>query len=103
MMLVVGAPNSSNSVRLVEVAEKAGCPSARLVQKSADVDWPALEAAVAGKTGPFCIGLTAGASAPESLVQGVIDEARKRFTVQVEEVTVSSEDVIFKLPRALIA
>lgn len=103
MMLVVGAPNSSNSVRLVEVAEKAGCPSARLVQKSADVDWPALEAAVAGKAGTFSIGLTAGASAPESLVQGVIDEARKRFTVQVEEVTVSSEDVIFKLPRALIA
>ena len=103
MMFVVGAPNSSNSVRLVEVAEKAGCPKAQLVQKSGDVDWTALEAAVADKIAPFCIGLTAGASAPESLVQGLIDEARKRFTVQVEEVTVSSEDVIFKLPRALIA
>ncbi|CDO60443.1 4-hydroxy-3-methylbut-2-enyl diphosphate reductase [Candidatus Phaeomarinobacter ectocarpi] len=103
MMFVVGAPNSSNSVRLVEVAEKAGCPQAQLVQKSGEVDWPALEAAVANKGGSFCIGLTAGASAPESLVQGVIDEAAKRFTVQVEEVTVSSEDVIFKLPRALIA
>jgi len=103
MMFVVGAPNSSNSVRLVEVAEKAGCPTAQLVQKSSEVDWAALEAAVAAKSGDFCIGLTAGASAPESLVQGVIDEANKRFTVQVEEVTVSSEDVIFKLPRALIA
>ncbi len=103
MMFVVGAPNSSNSVRLVEVAEKAGCPKAQLVQKSGEVDWPALEAAVAEKGDTLCIGLTAGASAPESLVQGVIDEAAKRFTVQVEEVTVSSEDVIFKLPRALIA
>lgn len=103
MMFVVGAPNSSNSVRLVEVAEKAGCPKAQLVQKSGEVDWAALEAAVADKGDAFCIGLTAGASAPESLVQGVIDEASKRFTVQVEEVTVSSEDVIFKLPRALIA
>jgi len=102
-MFVVGAPNSSNSVRLVEVAEKAGCSSAQLVQKAAEVDWDALEAAVAASDTTFTIGLTAGASAPESLVQEVIDQARQRFTVVLEEVTVSSEDVIFKLPRALSA
>jgi len=104
MMFVVGAPNSSNSVRLVEVAAKAGCGAAQLVQKAHDVDWAALEAAVARRAGGrFTLGLTAGASAPESLVQDVISEARSRFTVAVEEVTVSSEDVIFKLPKALIA
>ncbi len=104
MMFVVGAPNSSNSVRLVEVAQKVGCKKAQLVQKADEVDWVALEAAVAAHTGGiFSIGLTAGASAPESLVQGVIDEARHRFSVTLDEVTVSTEDVIFKLPKALIA
>ena len=103
MMLVVGAPNSSNSVRLVEVAQKAGCPEARLVQKADEVDWAALDHAVASKDGRFVLGISAGASAPELLVQDVIAEAQARFMVTVEEVTVSSEDVIFKLPRALTA
>ena len=103
MMLVVGAPNSSNSVRLVEVAEKAGCAQARLVQRAADVDWAGLEAAAAARGGRLTIGLTAGASAPESLVQEVIEAARRRFAVSLEEVTLSQEDVVFKLPRALTA
>jgi len=103
MMLVVGAPNSSNSVRLVEVASRAGCEDALLVQKAAEVDWSALEASVAARDGRYVLGISAGASAPEVLVKEVIDEARRRFTVTVEEVTVSSEDVIFKLPRALTA
>jgi 4-hydroxy-3-methylbut-2-enyl diphosphate reductase len=103
MMLVVGAPNSSNSVRLVEVAQKAGCPEARLVQKADEVDWEALDRAVTRKDGRFVLGISAGASAPELLVQDVIAEAQARFMVTVEEVTVSSEDVIFKLPRALTA
>lgn len=103
MMLVVGAPNSSNSVRLVEVAQKARCPEARLVQKADEVDWEALERAVTSKDGRFVLGISAGASAPELLVQDVIAEAQARFMVTVEEVTVSSEDVIFKLPRALTA
>jgi 4-hydroxy-3-methylbut-2-enyl diphosphate reductase len=103
MMLVVGAPNSSNSVRLVEVASRAGCEDALLVQKAAEVDWSALEASVAATDGRYVLGISAGASAPEVLVREVIDEARRRFTVTVEEVTVSSEDVIFKLPRALTA
>ncbi|MEQ8747199.1 4-hydroxy-3-methylbut-2-enyl diphosphate reductase [Pyruvatibacter sp.] len=103
-LFVVGAPNSSNSVRLVEVAEKAGCTTAQLVQKASEVDWTALETAVAARNGGrFVVGLTAGASAPESLVQGVIDEISRRFAVTTEEVTVSSEDVIFKLPKQLIA
>lgn len=105
LMLVVGAPNSSNSVRLVEVAKKAGCADAMLVQKAAEIDWDVVEAKATARTGGkrFTIGVTAGASAPELLVQDVIEAARQRFTVSLEEVTVSQEDVVFKLPRALIA
>ncbi|MEQ9812234.1 MAG: 4-hydroxy-3-methylbut-2-enyl diphosphate reductase [Azospirillaceae bacterium] len=94
MVLVIGAPNSSNSLRLVEVARKAGCPAAALVQRAADIDWEALASARA-------IGLTAGASAPEVLVQEVIAALQARFDVTVKDVTVTDEDVHFKLPRAL--
>ena len=92
MVFVIGAPNSSNSVRLVEVARKAGAPRAALVQHAGEIDWDGL-----GDVGK--IGLTAGASAPEELVEGVIDAFRRRFAVQVEEVRVTDEDVVFKLPR----
>ena len=93
-ILVVGAPNSSNSRRLVEVAQQLGCPRAALVQRAGDIDWAAL-------AGMRTLGLTAGASAPESLVQEVIEAARARFAVTVEEVVVTHEDVEFNLPRAL--
>jgi len=93
-LLVVGAPNSSNSARLVEVARKAGCPRAMLVQRGSEVDWSRLE-------GIARLGLTAGASAPEILVEEVIEACRSRFQVSIEEVTVTSEDVQFKLPREL--
>jgi 4-hydroxy-3-methylbut-2-enyl diphosphate reductase len=93
-LLVVGAPNSSNSARLVEVARKAGCPQAMLVQRGSDVDWGRLE-------GIARLGVTAGASAPEILVEEVIEACRSRFQVTIEEVTVTSEDVQFKLPREL--
>lgn len=94
LVLVVGAPNSSNSQRLVEVALRAGAKRSALVNHAGEVDWSGLgDGAV--------IGLTAGASAPEILVQGVIDAARERFAVTVEEVTVAREDVIFKLPKIL--
>lgn len=93
-LLVVGAPNSSNSARLVEVARKAGCPQAMLVQRGSDVDWRRLE-------GIARLGVTAGASAPEILVEEVIEACRSRFQVTIEEVTVTSEDVQFKLPREL--
>jgi len=93
-ILVVGAPNSSNSARLVEVAIKAGCRQAMLVQRGSDVDWQRLQ-------GVARLGLTAGASAPEVLVDEVIEACRTRFEVTIEEVSVTSEDVFFKLPREL--
>ena len=93
-VLVVGAPNSSNSARLVEVALKAGCAQAMLVQRGADVDWQKLQ-------GIARLGVTAGASAPEILVEEVIEACRERFEVTIKEVTVTSEDVQFKLPREL--
>jgi 4-hydroxy-3-methylbut-2-enyl diphosphate reductase len=93
-LLVVGAPNSSNSARLVEVARKLGCRQAMLVQRAADVDWEKLD-------GIGRLGITAGASAPEILVEEVIAACRERYDVQIKEVTVTTEDVVFKLPRLL--
>jgi len=95
-LLVLGAPNSSNSVRLVEVAKAAGCAQAYLVQRAAEIDWAKL-------AGVKRLGITAGASAPESLVDEVIASARARFAVAVEEVAVVAENVQFKLPKALSA
>lgn len=93
-LLVVGAPNSSNSRRLVEVAARAGCGYAQLVQRATDIDWRALE-------GTKTLGLTAGASAPEVLVQEVVDALSERFSVTVKEVETSRENVEFKVPRIL--
>jgi 4-hydroxy-3-methylbut-2-enyl diphosphate reductase len=93
-MLVIGAPNSSNSKRLVEVGRRAGCAYAQLVQRAADIDWRALE-------GIGSIGITAGASAPEELVNEVIDAFRARFDVTVEMVETAVEAVEFKVPRVL--
>ncbi|MEE9481268.1 MAG: 4-hydroxy-3-methylbut-2-enyl diphosphate reductase [Kiloniellales bacterium] len=93
-LLVVGAPNSSNSARLVEVAIKAGCRQAMLVQRGFDVDWQTLQDVSR-------LGVTAGASAPEILVEEVIEACRERFEVTIKEVRVTTEDVQFKLPREL--
>jgi 4-hydroxy-3-methylbut-2-enyl diphosphate reductase len=93
-ILVVGAPNSSNSQRLVEVARKLGCDKAMLVQRADDIDWTKID-------GVQTLGMTAGASAPEILVEEVIAACRERYDVVIENVTVTSEDVQFKLPRAL--
>ena len=93
-LLVVGAPNSSNSQRLVEVARKVGCAKSMLVQRAALIDW-------AEMAGVNRLGITAGASAPEILVEEVIAACRDRFDVAIEEITVTSESVQFKLPRAL--
>lgn len=93
-MLVVGAPNSSNSRRLVEVGAKAGCAYSQLVQRGTDIDWRALE-------GVKTLGITAGASAPEVLVNEVIDAFRERFDVTVEVVETAVETVNFKVPRVL--
>jgi 4-hydroxy-3-methylbut-2-en-1-yl diphosphate reductase len=94
-MLVIGAPNSSNSLRLAEVAERMGVP-ARLIERAADIDWEWL-----GKAST--VGLTAGASAPEVLVREVIDALAQRFDVQEEIADHSPERMIFKLPRELVA
>ena len=96
LVLVVGSPNSSNSARLVEVALKAGARDARLIDDASHIDWTWLE-------GVRHLGLTAGASAPESLVQGVIDALATRFEVTIEEDGGARETVTFKLPRALTA
>jgi 4-hydroxy-3-methylbut-2-en-1-yl diphosphate reductase len=93
-ILVVGAPNSSNSKRLVEVALRAGCPKAMLVQKASEIPWENLQ-------NIRSLGLTAGASAPEILVNDIIDQFKARYDVEVEVVTTAKEDVIFKIPRAL--
>ena len=96
VMLVVGAPNSSNSRRLVEVAARAGCDKAALVQRATDIDWRWLD-------GVTTLGVTAGASAPEVLVEEIVQACRSRFAVTVEEVSIRKEDTIFKLPRVLAA
>jgi len=93
-MLVIGAPNSSNSLRLAEVAERMGVP-ARLIERAAEIDWDWL-----GQ--PSAIGLTAGASAPEVLVREVLDALAERFEVTEEIAEHSPERMIFKLPRELV-
>ena len=93
-MLVVGAPNSSNSKRLVEVGARAGCPYAQLVQRATDIDWRALE-------GIKTIGITAGASAPEVLINEVIDAFRDHYDVTTQIVETAVENVEFKVPRVL--
>jgi 4-hydroxy-3-methylbut-2-enyl diphosphate reductase len=93
-MVVIGSPNSSNSQRLREVAERAGCPLSLLVQRAGDIDWAQFE-------GARRLGVTAGASAPEILVAEVIDAFAERFDIKVEVVTAAAEAVTFNLPRAL--
>jgi 4-hydroxy-3-methylbut-2-enyl diphosphate reductase len=94
-MLVIGAPNSSNSLRLAEAAERLGCP-ARLIERASDIDWDWL-----GQ--PQILGVTAGASAPEVLVREVIDALAERFDVHEEETEHQPEGLTFKLPRELVA
>jgi 4-hydroxy-3-methylbut-2-enyl diphosphate reductase len=93
-LIVVGSPNSSNSLRLVEVAERAGCLRAMLVQSAAEIDW-------ANFVGIKSLGITAGASAPEVLVEGIIEAFKARFAAKVKSVVTAEEDIAFKLPRQL--
>jgi (E)-4-hydroxy-3-methyl-but-2-enyl pyrophosphate reductase (IPP and DMAPP forming) len=93
-LLVIGAPNSSNSRRLVEVGRAAGCRYAQLVQRAADIDWRALE-------GARSVGVTAGASAPEVLIDEVIDAFRQRYDLTVDQIETAREDIEFKVPRVL--
>ncbi len=93
-LLVVGAPNSSNSVRLVEVAERAGCPAAFLIQRASDIPWDQFR-------GIATLGITAGASAPEVLIDEVIEAVKARYDVTLETVSTADERVVFNVPREL--
>lgn len=93
LVLVLGSPKSSNSLRLVEVADRGGA-CAQLIQRAADVDWRWFD-------GVDALGITAGASAPEELVQELLAALRERFDVSIDEVRTASENITFKLPRAL--
>jgi 4-hydroxy-3-methylbut-2-en-1-yl diphosphate reductase len=93
-MIVVGSPNSSNSQRLREVAEREGCDPVRLILRAADIDW-----SLYGNIGS--LGVTAGASAPEVLVEEIIDAFAERYAVSVEQVTTADESMFFPLPKAL--
>ena len=95
-LMVIGAPNSSNSMRLVEVAQKQGCEKSSLVQRATDIDWRLLE-------NIETLGLTAGASAPDVLVEEVLDALREKYDVSIQTTSVTEEDVVFNLPRSLIA
>ena len=93
-LIVVGAPNSSNSKRLVEVASKAGCKYAQLVQRANEIDWRSLE-------NIRSVGVTAGASAPEVLVNEVVEAFQQRFSVTIEKVETAQENISFKVPKIL--
>ncbi len=93
-MIVVGSPNSSNSLRLVEVAERTGCPQAMLLEQASEIDWSRFE-------GIRSLGITAGASAPEVLMDNIIKAFAERFEVTVETATTAEETISFKLPRPL--
>lgn len=93
-LLVIGAPNSSNSQRLVEVAKKAGCNNSQMVQRASEINWSSL---IDIKS----IGITAGASAPEILVKEVVDALKERFEVKTHFVETATENVNFKVPRIL--
>jgi 4-hydroxy-3-methylbut-2-enyl diphosphate reductase len=95
-MIVVGSPNSSNTQRLKEVAERSGCPLVRLVLRAAEIDWD-LFGSVAS------LGVTAGASAPEVLVEEVLDAFAARYAIEVETVSTADESVFFPLPKELRA
>lgn len=93
-VIVIGAPNSSNSNRLVEVAALHGCEKSLLVQRAVDIDWSWMD-------GVKTLGITAGASAPEILVDEVIEAAKERYMVEIREVSITKEDVNFKIPKVL--
>lgn len=94
MVIVVGAPNSSNSKRLVEVAERSGAPGSMLIQRAVDIPWASFD-------GIRTLGISAGASAPEVLVQEIVDAFAERFNVTIEEIETAKENIAFNIPRQL--
>ena len=94
MFFVIGSRNSSNSVRLVEVAKKSGCLNAQLIHSQSEIPYDLIESS-------NTIGISSGASAPEILVENFIENLRKKFTVSIDEVEIIKEDVVFKVPKKL--
>ena len=94
LFFVIGSRNSSNSVRLVEVAKKSGCPNSQLIHSQSEIPFELIEKS-------NTIGVSSGASAPEVLVNNFLDELKKRFTVSIDEVEAIKENVIFKIPKKL--
>ena len=94
LFFVIGSRNSSNSVRLVEVAKKSGCANSQLIHSQSEIPFDLIESS---KT----IGISSGASAPEILVDNFINELKNRFTVSIDEIEIIKEDVVFKVPKKL--
>ena len=94
IFFVIGSRNSSNSVRLVEVAKKSGCPNAYLIHSQSEIPYEQIESA-------DTIGISSGASAPEILVENFIKDLKNRFTIKIDEVEIIKEDVVFKIPNKL--
>jgi 4-hydroxy-3-methylbut-2-enyl diphosphate reductase len=94
IFFVIGSRNSSNSVRLVEVAKKSGCPYAYLIHSQSEIPYDKIE-------GSTTIGISSGASAPEILVENFINDLKKKFTIKIDEVEIIKEDVVFKIPKKL--
>ena len=94
MFFVIGSRNSSNSVRLVEVAKKSGCNNAHLIHSQSEIPYHLIEKS---KT----VGISSGASAPEILVENFIDNLKRKFTVSINEVEIIKENVVFKVPKKL--
>jgi 4-hydroxy-3-methylbut-2-enyl diphosphate reductase len=94
IFFVIGSRNSSNSVRLVEVAKKSGCPNAYLIHSQSEIPYEQIESA-------DTIGISSGASAPEILVENFINDLKNRFTINIDEVEIIKENVVFKIPKKL--
>ena len=94
MFFIIGSRNSSNSVRLVEVAKKSGCPKAYLIHSQSEIPYEQIEKS-------NTIGISSGASAPEILVENFVNDLKKRFTISIDEVEIIKEDVVFKIPKKL--
>jgi 4-hydroxy-3-methylbut-2-enyl diphosphate reductase len=94
MFFIIGSRNSSNSVRLVEVAKKSGCENSMLIHSESEIPYDEIENA-------NTIGISSGASAPEILVDNFINDLKKRFTINIDEVEIIKEDVVFKIPKKL--
>jgi 4-hydroxy-3-methylbut-2-enyl diphosphate reductase len=94
LFFIIGSRNSSNSVRLVEVAKKSGCSNSQLIHSESKIPFDLIEKS-------YTVGISSGASAPEILVDNFINELKNRFTVSIDEVEIIKENVVFKVPKKL--